>query len=204
MSRLYEEVRNRLDVIEKMYDVIRIVEPINKRIINIKDNEIDIQNGSCYDYWKRGETCNNCISSKAYAEDIVFAKMERNDSNTTIVSAIPITINRERYVVEMLKNIGTGEKIFESDDEDKVIKNELIELFNVFYREEIKNFNTEIEEDFIEISEDKILVLENKIDELRDSLNELCELPDKIGKDNEILIMSQELDELIVEYMKAK
>ena len=34
MSRLYEEVRNRLDVIENMYDVIRIVEPINKRIIN--------------------------------------------------------------------------------------------------------------------------------------------------------------------------
>lgn len=204
MLRLYEEVRKRLDMIENMYDVIRIVEPNNKKIISIKDNEIDKLNGSCYDYWKRGKSCSNCISSKAYSEDCVFAKMERNDSNTTVVSAIPITINEERYVVEMLKSIGKGEKIFEIDDEDKIVKNELIELFNDFYQEEIKKFNTEIEDDFIKISENKILLLENRIDELRDKLNELCELPDKIGKDNEILIMSQELDELIVEYMKAK
>jgi len=204
MSRVYEEVKKRLDVVENMYNVIRIVEPTKTEIISIKDDEVDRLNGSCYDYWKRGRKCSNCISIKAYSEDIVVAKIERNDSNTTIVSAIPITINEERYVVEMLKSIGKGEKIFESYDEDKIIKNELIELFNVFYKEEIRNFNTEIEEDFIEISEEKILVLENKIDELRDSLNELCELSDKIGKDNEILSTSQELDELIVEYMKLK
>lgn len=204
MPRLYEDVKKRLDIIENMYDAIRIVEPNNKEIMSIKGDGINKLNGSCYDYWKKGMVCSNCISSKSYDEDVVFAKIEDNYDNPVIVIAIPIIINKGKYVLELLKSIGKRDKIFEINNDEKIITDEIIDLFNIFYETEIKNINTEMEEDFIKISYDKILVLENKIDELRNNLNKLCEMPDKIGKDNEILNMSQALDELIVEYMKGK
>ena len=43
--------------------------------------------------------------------------------------------------------------------------------------------------------------LKNSINELRDALNELCATFDEIKNDNKKLLMSQHLDELIVEYM---
>ncbi|WPC42852.1 aspartyl-phosphate phosphatase Spo0E family protein [Clostridium sp. JS66] len=204
MPRLYEDVKKRLAIIENMYDAIRIVEPNNKEIISIKGDQIDKLNGSCYDYWKKGMVCSNCISSKSYNEDVVFAKIEDNYNNPIILIAIPIIINKDKYVVELLKSIGKREKIFEINNDEKIITDEIIDLFNIFYETEIKNIKTEMEGDFIKISHDKISALENKIDELRINLNKMCEMPDKIGKDNEILDMSQALDELIVEYMKGK
>lgn len=204
MPRLYEDVKKRLAIIENMYDAIRIVEPNNKEIISIKDDEIHKLNGSCYDYWKKGMACSNCISSKSYDEDVVFAKIEYNYNNPIMLIAIPIIINKDKYVVELLKSIGKREKIFEINNHEKIITDEIIDLFNIFYETEIKNIKTEMEANFIKISHDKISALENKIDELRSNLNKMCEMPDKIGKDNKILDMSQALDELIVEYMKEK
>lgn len=68
----------------------------------------------------------------------------------------------------------------------------------------VEIINTKNEDDFLKTNDHKILVLENKIYELRNNLNELCGLADNLRKDNKILNMSQELDELIVEYMKVK
>lgn len=203
MPRLYEDVLKRLDVIESMYDAIRIVEPANKTVVCVKGAEISKLEGNCYDYLK-GERCNNCISYRAYSEDVVVAKIESNCNKPIAVMAIPIKINEDTYVVELLKSIGKKDKIFESNNDNMIVKAELIELFNVFYQDEIKNINMEIENDFIEISDDKLLLLENKIDELRENLNHLCGLEDKIGREDEILMVSQDLDELIVEYMKIK
>lgn len=186
-------------MIENMYDAIRIVEPTNKKLISIKDDKIYELHGSCYDYWEKGIACSNCIAAKAYYKNITFAKIERNCSNTIIVMALPITINKDRYVVEMIKSIGEREKVFEINNDRKIVANAIAELFNIFYEAEILNDNTKVDYYFIEIDDDKILALENKIDELRDNLNKLCELPDK---DNEILNISQALDKLIVEYMK--
>ena len=43
--------------------------------------------------------------------------------------------------------------------------------------------------------------LKKSINELRDVLNEICTTVDEIEGDNKKIIMSQHLDELIVEYM---
>lgn len=204
MEKLYEEVKKRLDLIEDMYDVIRIVDPVNKEKIHIKDGgEIEKLEGTCYSYWKKGTSCSNCIANRAYIEESTFAKIEPNINNYVIVIATPIIINEKTYVVEMLKSMKKGKKIFEYDNKE-VIKGELTDLFNDIYEDEIKKINLEIEDDFIEINDCKISMLEKKIDEVREQLNEMCELRDRIGKDSQILDTSQTLDDLIVEYMKEK
>ncbi|MBU3200297.1 hypothetical protein LL037_18630 [Clostridium estertheticum] len=48
MKALYERLK------ETNYDMIIIIEPINKKSIIIKDKEIENIEVSCYDYWKRG------------------------------------------------------------------------------------------------------------------------------------------------------
>lgn len=49
---------------------------------------------------------------------------------------------------------------------------------------------------------DKLDELDKYIDDLRDVLNEICVTIDETDGANEKLIVSQFLDELIVEYMK--
>jgi hypothetical protein len=207
MSRLYEEVKKRLTVIENMYDIIRIVDPNNKKILSVKEEKVDMLEGSCYDYWKRGIACSKCVSNIAYLQDAAYAKIEKMLNNYSIVVALPITINNKRYVLEMLKGIEKNKDIFSSESiiankkDEIIIRDELIDLFNTVYKENLKNFNISEDDYYIEISDEKIIMLEKKIDELRYTLNELCSKEIDMGNDAEILKTSEDLDKLIVDYM---
>lgn len=210
MIRLYNKLKERLEVIEHVYDVIRVVNPADKDIISIKNDKIERLKGRCYHFWNKDMSCENCISNRAYIENSAFAKIERHGNNLIFVIAIPILADGNRYVVEMLKNIDQKGKTFNINNDaivkkfdGKIAGNELIDFLNDFYESEMKKIDIEKENDFIEIDDVKLSALEKKIDKLRDSLNKLCELPDKIGKDKEILNASQALDKLIVEYMKG-
>ena len=44
MNELYEKVKEKLSIIENMYDIIRIIDPINKNILSIKNNENIVKN----------------------------------------------------------------------------------------------------------------------------------------------------------------
>lgn len=99
------ELINKLKVFEKMYDNIRVVDPVGKRVYVYNENTIHEEQGSCFDFWKRNEICKNCISMRAYNENETFVKIEYNENNIFIVTAIPINIKQNKLIVEILKNI---------------------------------------------------------------------------------------------------
>ena len=71
-----ENLLKHLKVFEKMYNEMRIVDPINKKVLDYVENEIHEADMPCYEFWKRQETCDNCISMRAYMEDDIFVKIE--------------------------------------------------------------------------------------------------------------------------------
>jgi len=146
INDLYEQVKERLSLIEDMYDIIGIVDPINKNLTIIKDDEIGKFKWTCYDFWKRGVSCNNCISMRAYTEKDTFLKIEYADNKVILVIATPVVIDERIYVIEMLKDISKSGSIFDintnseinictmiNEVNNKIIRDDLTGVYNRRY-----------------------------------------------------------------------
>lgn len=219
MIGLYEMVREKLSILDNMYDAMRIIDPINKNVININNQQIKIENSKCYDFFNRGIMCNNCISMRADIENDTFIKLEYVSSGVMLIIATPITTtNGERYIVETIKNISSQtnrllNNNFEGYIKDVIYKlnmnlaiccsqHETIDTKNILIDLEGK-ISVEEQKRIEEINKEyKLSTLNYRIQELRNILNEMnISSDDKLGY-KETLKISQDLDELIVEYMK--
>lgn len=90
---------------DKLFDKIRIVDPIGKQVIQNFEKEEGFPPCSCYEYWKNDEFCTNCVSSRAMQEDDTFVKIEYNQDRLFMVMASPAKFDHKRFVVEMLKDV---------------------------------------------------------------------------------------------------
>jgi two-component system, cell cycle response regulator len=194
-----------------MYDAIRIVDPINKNLIIIKDNEIIKIKGTCYDYWKRWLACNNCISMRAYNEKDTIVKIEYVDNKVILLVASPVFIDGRMYVLETLKDISKNGRIFDfntnsdvnicamiNEMNEKIVSDELTGVYNRKYIDERLQIDINADKNI----DNELSILNSRIEEVRDVLNEMCISSDETVEDKQKLNMSQYLDELIVEYMK--
>jgi two-component system, cell cycle response regulator len=208
MIELYRVVREKLSILDNMYDVMRIIDPINKNIINISNQRALIENTKCYDFFKRGTMCDNCISKRAHIENDTFIKLEYVSSGVILIIATPvITSNGKRYIVEIIKNIASQNNRLLNDNLQGYVKDVIYNLNEKVIRDELTDLKRRIsEEDKKRIEEinkeEKLSSLNYRIQELRNILNEMnISSDDKYGY-KETLKISQDLDELIVEYMK--
>lgn len=106
----FNAILDRIYAIEKMYDFIRIVDLIKNEVLDLKIGKLCKSDLQCYEFWKRQEACENCISIKAYNEDDVFIKIEYVDDSIYIITAVPVFIGDKKLVVELLKEV-TGKNI---------------------------------------------------------------------------------------------
>lgn len=101
----FNAILDKIYAIEKMYDFIRIVDPIKNEVLDLKIGKLCKSDLQCYEFWKRQEACENCISIKAYNEDDVFIKIEYVDDSIYIITAVPVFIGDKKLVVELLKEV---------------------------------------------------------------------------------------------------
>ncbi len=132
-----------LTFFNKMYDIVRLVDPINKCVLEYSEQISCKTDDVCYNYWKNGKICDNCISVRAYYNNNSFIKLEYKPEDIMMVTAIPMEADGLPVVLELLKNatdsimIGLGEykegqllKDFASNFNDMVIKDKLTQLYN--------------------------------------------------------------------------
>lgn len=137
------KLHKNLDFFHKMYDVVRLIDPIHKRVIEYRSNDMEQTRETCYSYWRNGQICENCISMRAYREQKSFIKLEHSPKAVILVTALPIDSVQEPIVLELFKNatdtmmIGTGEynkgeMLFNAvqDMSDMIIRDELTSLYN--------------------------------------------------------------------------
>ncbi len=105
LSLLVGPVRNMLLKFPGFCDMARIVDPASHRFWMIRQGEENLLNGTCYDFWKRGVACENCISARAYIEGHIQYKIDRSGQNVFLALAVPRTAGKNIYIVELLKNI---------------------------------------------------------------------------------------------------
>lgn len=115
LIELFQDIRERLSIFIEMYDYIRIIDPLLKRVLH-EDEEISSLNFQshgrrCYDFWGKDGVCRNCISFRAYQNKRSLFKIERIDDEAYCLFALPIENKGSLYVVELLKKI-TNEDFF--------------------------------------------------------------------------------------------
>lgn len=146
---ILEELRNNLSKFNCMYDIVRIVDPINHISWIIPNNNSDnIRSETCYDFWERNESCKNCISTMAYLKNDTFVKIDQQNENVFMVLATPKIVGKNTYVIVLLKNI--SDKVYIDIDTDDLklkisnvrnkassFRDELTGLYNRQYIDEI-------------------------------------------------------------------
>nr|MCR5603008.1 hypothetical protein [Lachnospiraceae bacterium] len=72
-----EEMQHLMKNMSKMYDVARVVDPIECRILSFQDDGTVSLNNTCYGIWNAGQKCVNCSSSAACRTGCHQEKSER-------------------------------------------------------------------------------------------------------------------------------
>lgn len=93
---------------KKLYDYIRVVDPITKEVLSYHEDEWINQSETCYHFWKTGLICSNCTSMRAINQNETIVKTKYRDNQAFLVTAIPTTINGRKVSIELLKDISNS------------------------------------------------------------------------------------------------
>lgn len=115
---LIREIEKSLSVFKRLYDVIRVVDPLKKEVIFSNDNNNIGKNHQCYSLWNRNEFCTNCISMRAYINNDSFIKVEYDRDKIFLMTAVPICIDGYTYIAEILKDITNNGSVLHKIDKD--------------------------------------------------------------------------------------
>ncbi|NLZ34610.1 MAG: diguanylate cyclase [Clostridiales bacterium] len=126
----FELVVDKIKAFDKMYDSMRIVDPIKKEVLEIKEGELRKVKSFCYKIWYNDYVCENCISSRACISNEIVVKVDLSGNKILMMVAIPIKIYGKNLTLELFKDI-TMSFLIENRD-----KNNDRSLFDL-----IKNMN---------------------------------------------------------------
>jgi len=113
---IVEQLRSKLLMFPDLYDIARIVDPVNHLSWIVNPEENTVLPGTCYDFWRRNESCKNCVSTMAYLKNRPFFKIDCQNEDVFLVLAAPNTVSKSTYVIEVLKKI-TGNVYIDIGDE---------------------------------------------------------------------------------------
>ncbi len=114
-----DEMRSLLKNMSGMYDLARVVDPIECRILSFQNDGTVTMNETCYGIWNAGQKCVNCSSAAACRTGCHHSKAERFDNKIFNIQSNPVTLklpdggsyNAVIELVNIKNDDGTGEKV---------------------------------------------------------------------------------------------
>ena len=101
-----EQAEEEMQQFQKIFSVVRIIGLEQLQLLaEGKAKELDVSPCRCYDFWKRGEACGNCVSLRAFQEKAQCSKLEFLDSEIYQVTARYVVIDGEPCVMELIKRM---------------------------------------------------------------------------------------------------
>ncbi len=87
-----KEMKELLDSMSGMYDLARVVDPIECRVLELGDNSSISMCESCYGIWAAGEKCANCSSAVAHRTGCHQEKTELFKNNVYNIQSNPVKL----------------------------------------------------------------------------------------------------------------
>ncbi|AFS77106.1 putative signal transduction GGDEF domain-containing protein [Gottschalkia acidurici 9a] len=126
-----QKIFDKLEIFENLYEQIRFVDPLRKKVLIYKDKKINELNSNCYDIWQKNKICINCISMRAYNEKQTFVKIEYTPKKLYMITAMPVELSNRHIVIELFKDT-TNSMLFGDDDSNsKLSMYSLIDSMNI-------------------------------------------------------------------------
>jgi hypothetical protein len=100
-------------IFDKISDSTRVVDPMQKKVVEYGNNESSIKDIHCFDFWGKNTVCDNCISMRAYNSNATYVKLEYIQEKTYMITAVPHDLEDRRVVIEILKDI-TSSMVFDA------------------------------------------------------------------------------------------
>jgi len=97
-----------INAYERIFDNIRIVDPIEKKVIKQKDKKVIPGSVTCYSLWQDNKECKDCISMKALINEKAYTKIQHNADKMFLMFASPLKVNGKKLVLELIKDITEG------------------------------------------------------------------------------------------------
>ncbi len=116
-DREIKEIYDKLQILEKLYDKIRLVDPVSKRVVSYTGYEEIVAPIKCFDILGKDKVCENCISMRAYQENQTYVKLEYLKEEIFMITAIPIQLEDRVTVIELFKNV-TDHLLLKNSDGD--------------------------------------------------------------------------------------
>ncbi len=139
-SILICKLEENLDMLNKMYDAVRLVNPVTKKVMHYHVNEALEDQSYCYAYWNTGRLCENCVSMRASINNRSFMKMELCGNKILMITSIPVEDEKATLVVELFKNV-TETMMLENgiDSENNLVANLLHEMNYRIMKDDLTN-----------------------------------------------------------------
>ena len=87
-----KEMKSLLESMSGMYDLARVVDPIECRILNFQDNDRITMSDRCYGIWNADQRCINCSSATACRTGCHQDKVERFQDNVYHIHSNPVKL----------------------------------------------------------------------------------------------------------------
>ena len=107
-ENMYSDIISMLmdrNVFHELFDIFRIVEAKTGKLIELKDGVLHKTDIPCNNVFGSDQRCRNCTSIRAYYTNETIAKIEYSNGSILLIMSIPIQIDTNRIVVELVKDI---------------------------------------------------------------------------------------------------
>lgn len=141
----YEKVLSSQSLLERVYDQIRLVDPVSKRVLYSRSNRKSC-GARCFEFWGKGQMCDNCQSMRAFTKGTESFKLESAGDRVYTMAAIPVESDGGRFIVEMIKDVtqsilemtGTIEAVkkFVEETNSLLLRDSLTGAYNIDYFKE--------------------------------------------------------------------
>ena len=139
---------NKLDLAGKIYDYVRLVDPISKKeryeskALGVMQ---PVEDQDCFALWNNKQACENCVAMRAWHENRTVVKIAYDKTKVYLAIAAPVQFDNARLVVELVKDvtkdgfitvegqeIGDIEKLIQQKD-SAVIRDAFTRVYNKNY-----------------------------------------------------------------------
>jgi len=175
ISLALQQLKTKLTVFSGTFDIARIVDPLDHNSWILHGQDLPDSRLICYSFWNKNQSCENCISIRAYIQNDTFFKIEQKNSSTFLVLAFPQNVGKNVYVAEVLKDISNQSILSIDNSRTEVLdsyeeeKDSLTGLYTRYYID--KQLSLEIRKNRLEQRPFTVLLAALTIEEESDTVD---------------------------------
>lgn len=110
-----QQIIQEITAYDQMYDLIRIVDPIQKKVLRYEHDAWTIEPGYCYDAYQEGHICKNCVSIRAFQTNRTSIKTQFFKDKLHMVTAVPVIFEGRKVVFELFKDINDSSDLLQAE-----------------------------------------------------------------------------------------